>query len=69
MPKTEIPAYVCHYCKKPATGRYTPSEEEAGLAHCDEHKELMATAFYCLLNNRIDDFNALMGTNLDINEI
>ena len=69
MPKTETPAYVCHKCKAPATGRYTPNANEAGLAHCDEHKELMAAAFYCLLNNRISDFNALMDTNITGDEI
>jgi len=64
MSKTEIPTYVCHKCKATATGRYTPNEEESGLAFCNEHKELMAAAFYCLINNRIEDFNELMGTDL-----
>ena len=66
MPKTEVPTYVCHKCKSPATGRYAINKEEASLAFCDEHQELIATAFYCLLNNRIDDFNKLMGTNLNL---
>jgi hypothetical protein len=26
----------------------------AGLAFCDEHKELMAAAFYCLLQNDME---------------
>jgi hypothetical protein len=69
MPKTETPTYVCHYCKKSAIGRYSPNEGEVGLGFCLEHQEVMAAAFYCLLNNRVSDFNKLMGTNLDINEI
>ena len=36
----------------------------AGLAFCDEHKELMAAAFYCLLQNDTKTFDQLMGTNL-----
>ena len=69
MPKTQPPAYVCHKCKAPAIGRYTPKEDEAGLAFCDEHQEVIAAAFYCLLNNRIDDFNALIDTKLDIDQL
>jgi len=66
MPKTEIPTYVCHYCKKVATGRYSPNDNEVGLAFCSEHQELMAAAFFCLLNGKVDDFNQLLGTNLEI---
>ena len=40
---------ICHKCGKPATGRYSPDKEVAGLAFCDKHKELMAAAFYCLI--------------------
>ena len=35
----------------------------AGLAFCDEHKELMAAAFYCLLQDDMETFNQLMGTD------
>ena len=56
--------FVCHKCGKPATGRYSPDMDIAGLAFCDEHKELMAAAFYCLLQNDTETFNQLMGTDL-----
>jgi hypothetical protein len=69
MRKTEIPAYKCHKCPKPAIGRYTPNEEEAGLLFCEEHKDLISVAFYCLIKGNIEDFNALMGTNLNIDEL
>ena len=55
---------VCHKCNKPATGRYSPDMDIAGLAFCDEHKELMAAAFYCLLQDDMETFNQLMGTDL-----
>ena len=54
---------VCHKCNKPATGRYSPDLDIAGLAFCDEHKELMAAAFYCLLQNDQKTFDKLMGTD------
>jgi hypothetical protein len=59
---------ICHKCKKPATGRYSPDMGIAGLAFCDEHKELMAAAFYCLLQNDTETFNKLMGTDLATQE-
>ena len=59
---------VCHKCNKPATGRYSPDMDIAGLAFCDEHKELMAAAFYCLLQNDIETFNTLLGVKFDPNE-
>ena len=55
---------VCHRCKKPATGRYSPNKEELGLAFCDEHKDLMGVAFYCLMTDNIKDFDELMNTNI-----
>ena len=55
---------VCHKCGKPATGRYSPDMDIAGLAFCDEHQELMAAAFYCLIKNDTETFNQLMGTDL-----
>jgi len=55
---------ICHKCGKPATGRYSPDMDIAGLAFCDEHKELMAAAFYCLLQDDMETFNQLMGTDL-----
>ena len=64
MEKKESKEIICHKCKKPATGRYSPDMDIAGLAFCDEHKELMAAAFYCLLQNDMETFNHLMGTNL-----
>jgi len=59
---------VCHKCNKPATGRYSPDMDIAGLAFCDEHKELMAAAFYCLLQDDMETFNQLMGTDLATQE-
>jgi hypothetical protein len=59
---------TCHKCGKPATGRYSPDNNIAGLAFCDEHKELMAAAFYCLLQNDMEIFNQLMGTDLATQE-
>lgn len=59
---------VCHKCKKPATGRYSPDMDIAGLAFCDEHKELMAAAFYCLIHNDTKTFDQLMGTDLATQE-
>jgi hypothetical protein len=56
--------FVCHKCGKPATGRYSPDMDVAGLAFCDEHQELMAAAFYCLIKNDTETFNQLMGTDL-----
>jgi len=55
---------VCHKCGKPATGRYSPDMDIAGLAFCDKHQELMAAAFYCLLQDDTETFNQLMGTDL-----
>ena len=55
---------VCHKCGESATGRYSPDMDIAGLAFCDEHKELMAAAFYCLLQDDMETFNQLMGTDL-----
>ena len=55
---------TCHKCGKPATGRYSPDMDIAGLAFCDEHKELMAAAFYCLLQDDTETLNQLMKTNL-----
>jgi hypothetical protein len=40
----------------------------AGLAFCDEHKELMAAAFYCLIHNDTKTFDQLMGTDLATQE-
>jgi len=62
--QSKIEGIHCHKCKKPATGRYSPNNEELGLAFCDEHKDLMGVAFYCLMKDNIKDFNELMGTNL-----
>ena len=59
---------ICHKCGKPATGRYSPDKEVAGLAFCDEHKELMAAAFYCLIHNDTKTFDQLMGTDLATQE-
>lgn len=59
---------ICHKCKKPATGRYSPDKDIAGLAFCDEHQELMAAAFYCLIKNDTETFNKLMGTDLATGE-
>ena len=59
---------VCHKCNKPATGRYSPDMDIAGLAFCDEHQELMAAAFYCLLQDDMETFNQLMGTDLATQE-
>ena len=56
---------ICHKCGKPAIGRYSPDMDIAGLAFCDEHKELMAAAFYCLLQNDLETFNQLLDTNLE----
>tara|TARA_B110000285_G_C14675603_1_gene402344 strand:+ start:382 stop:594 length:213 start_codon:yes stop_codon:yes gene_type:complete len=61
-PKPEI--LKCHKCGKPSTGRYSPDIDIAGLSFCDEHKELMAAAFYCLLQNDTKTFDQLMGTDL-----
>ena len=69
MPKTDTPEAVCHKCKQPAVGRYSPDMDIAGLAFCEEHRDLIGVAFYCLMTDRVDDFNAIMGTNLDVNEI
>ena len=55
---------ICHKCGKLATGRYSPDTDVAGLAFCDEHKELMAAAFYCLIHNDTKTFDQLMGTDL-----
>ena len=52
---------TCHKCDKPAIGRYSPDMDIAGLAFCDEHQELMAAAFYCLLQDDMEIFNQLMG--------
>ena len=68
MSKTETPKAVCHKCKKPAVGRYSPDMDIAGLAFCDEHKELMAAAFYCLIHNDTKTFDQLMGTDLATQE-
>ncbi len=59
---------ICHKCGKPATGRYSPDLDIAGLAFCDEHKELMAAAFYCLIHNDTKTFDQLMGTDLATQE-
>ena len=59
---------ICHKCGKPATGRYSPDTDIAGLAFCDEHKELMAAAFYCLIHNDTKTFDQLMGTDLATQE-
>ena len=59
---------ICHKCGKPATGRYSPDKEVAGLAFCDKHKELMAAAFYCLIHNDTKTFDQLMGTDLATQE-
>lgn len=64
MEKKESKEIVCHKCGKPATGRYSPDMDVAGLAFCDEHKELIAAAFYCLLQDDLDTFDQLMGTDL-----
>lgn len=58
----------CHKCGKLATGRYSPDLDISGLAFCDEHKELMAAAFYCLLQNDIETFNQLLGVKFNPNE-
>ena len=50
-------------------GRYSPDLDIAGLAFCEEHRDLISVAFYCLMTDRVDDFNAIMGTNLDIDEL
>lgn len=55
---------VCHRCKKPAVGRYSPNEDTLGLAFCEEHRALIGAAFYCLMTDNIKDFNELMGTDL-----
>ena len=68
MKKTKTPEAVCHKCKKPAVGRYSPDMDIAGLAFCDEHKELMAAAFYCLIHNDTKTFDQLMGTDLATQE-
>lgn len=60
----EVKKFVCHKCGKPATGRYSPEPNLDGLAFCDEHQELMAAAFYCLIKDDIKTFNKLMETNL-----
>ena len=65
-PKSKDP--ICHKCGKTATGRYSPDTEVAGLAFCDEHKELMAAAFYCLIHNDTKTFDQLMGTDLATQE-
>ena len=62
--QSKIENLVCHKCGKPATGRYSPDTSIAGLAFCDEHKELMAAAFYCLLKNDTKTFDQLKGTDL-----
>lgn len=55
---------VCHRCKRPAVGRYSPNEDTLGLAFCEEHRALIGAAFYCLMTDNIKDFNELMGTDL-----
>ena len=62
--QSKIEGIHCHKCKQPATGRYSPNKEELGLAFCDEHKDLMGVAFYCLMTDNIKDFNELMETNI-----
>jgi len=44
---------VCHRCKKPAVGRYTPNEDTLGLAFCEEHRALIGAAFYCLMTDNL----------------
>ena len=53
---------ICHKCGKPATGRYSPDMDIAGLAFCDEHQELMALGFYLLLKNEKKKFDELMAS-------
>lgn len=60
--------YVCAICNKPAIGRYSPDMDIKGLAFCEDHSEQVGAAFYCLMTNNVKDFNALMGTNLDVLE-
>ena len=55
---------VCHRCKRPAVGRYSPNEDTLGLAFCEEHRALIGAAFYCLMTDNLKDFNELMGTDL-----
>ena len=55
---------VCHRCKKPAVGRYSPNKDTLGLAFCEEHRTLIGAAFYCLMTDNLKDFNELMGTDL-----
>ena len=55
---------VCHRCKKPAVGRYTPNKDTLGLAFCEEHRALIGAAFYCLMTDNLKDFNELMVTDL-----
>lgn len=58
----------CSLCSKDAIGRYSPDLDVKGLTFCDEHKDKVGAAFYCLMNDNIEDFNALMGTKYNPNE-
>lgn len=58
----------CSLCNKDAVGRFTPNEDTKGLLWCEEHRDKVGLAFYCLMKDQIEDFNALMGTKYNPNE-
>lgn len=55
----------CGKCPKEATGGYSPNKGETALYFCDEHKEIVAAAFYCLMTDDIEKFNILMETDIN----
>ena len=58
----------CSLCDKDAVGRFSPDLDIKGLAFCEEHKDKVGIAFYCLMSDNIEDFNAIMGTKINPNE-
>ena len=70
MSEKKTPNLECHLCDKPAVGRFSPDMDISGLAFCEKHRDLIGVAFYCLMTDNIEDFDAIMGTNIkkDIDE-
>ena len=65
---SKIEDLECHLCEKPAVGRFSPDPDVSGLAFCEEHKERIGAAFYCLMSDNLEDFNSIMGTSIKIDE-